>query len=63
MSLDAYLIEGLAECADSLVGIVASHEVDLLEGSAIGLYTREAAHIDDDRGYLFQLVFTWLILA
>ena len=63
VSLDAYFIEGLTERANSQVGVLASHEVHLFEGSAIGLYTAEATHVDDSGGNALQLVLTRLKLA
>ena len=63
VGLDAHLVEGLTEGANGLVGVLAGHEVHLLEGSAIGLHTAEAAHVDDDRGNALQLVLTRLELA
>ena len=63
VGLDAHLVEGLAEGADSLVGVLAREKVHLLEGTAIGLYTAEAAHLNDDGGNLSQLILAWLELT
>ena len=63
VGLDTCLVEGLAEGAYCLVGVFACEEVYLLEGTAVGLHTAEAAHFDDYWRYLGQLVFAWLELT
>ena len=63
VGLDTGLVEGLGPGADGLVGVLAVHEVHLLEGAAVGLDAVEAAHGHDDRGDTDQLVDTGLVLA
>src|SRR3712207_8389779 len=63
MRLDAGLIKGLGEGTDSIVGVLAGKELDLLEGTAIRLDTCEASHLDDERGDRCELLSPWRILA
>ena len=63
VGLDACLMERGCPSADSRVRVFSEEEVDLLEGSSIGLDPVETAHVDDCRGDFFQLVDTWDVLA
>ena len=63
VSLDAYLVKRLTECAHGMVGVLASQQVYLLEGTAIGFHTVEHVHVDDCRSYALQLVLAWLELT
>ena len=63
VGLDASLVERLAEGAHSVVRILASEKVDLLEGSAVGFYAGKATHLNDNGSNALQLVFAWLELA
>ena len=63
VGLDAHLVERLAEGSHGVVRILASQQVHLLEGSAIGFHTGKAAHLDNHRSNALQLVFPWLELA
>ena len=62
VSLDADLIERLAESPHCIIRILACEKIDLLEGTAVCLDTGKASHIDDYRSYALQLVFTRLEL-
>ena len=48
VGLNTCLVEWFAECPYSSIGVLTRHEVHLLKGTAIGLHTTEAAHVDDD---------------
>ena len=61
--LDTCLVEGLGKGAHGLIGVLAVEEVDLLEGTAVGLDAGEAAHLDEDRSDTLELILTWLILT
>ena len=63
VGLDAHFVERLAEGTDGQVRVLASHEVHLLEGTAVGLDAAEAAHVDNHRRYALQLVLARLELA
>ena len=63
VGLDACLMERSCPSADGRVRVFSEEEVDLLEGSSIGLDPVETAHVDDCRGDFFQLVDTWDVLA
>ena len=63
VGLDASLVELLGPGAHRLVGVLAIHQVHLLESAAIGLYAVKATHLDNHRRYLHQLVHTGLVLA
>ena len=47
--LYANLIERLAEGTHGIIGILASQQVHLLKGTAVGLYTGKASHLDYHR--------------
>ena len=53
VSLDTGFIEGLTKRANGVVRVLASHQVHLLEGTAVGFHTAEAPHVDDDGSYTF----------
>ena len=61
--LDASFIERFGKCANSQVRILTIHKVHLLESATVSFNTVEAAHVDNDRGYAFKLVFSWLELT
>ena len=61
--LNPCLIEGLAESAYGIVRVLSREQVDLLEGTTVGLHTGEAAHVYDDRRDALQLVFARLELT
>ena len=63
MGLYARLVEGFGPCTDRLVGVLAVHQIHLLEGTAVGLYAVEATHAHDDRRYAHQLVHSRLVFA
>ena len=63
VSLDAHFVEGLGECANSLVGVLAVEQVYLFEGTAVGFNAGEASHLDDDGGNAFKLVLAGLEFA
>ena len=63
VGLDAYFVEGLAECTYSGIGVLTGQQIDLLESTTVGLYACETAHVDNRRGYALQLVFTGLKLT
>jgi hypothetical protein len=63
MSLDTGFMERSCESTHSLVRILTGKELHLLEGATIGLYTREATHLDEHGGYLGKLVSTRLKLT
>ena len=61
--LDARLVEGRRPGPHGLVGILSEQEVHLLEGAAVGFHPVEAAHVDNGRSHLHQLVHPGHILA
>ena len=63
VGLDSYFIKRLCECADGLVGVLTVQKIDLLHGTAVSLNAVKAAHIDDYRSNLGQLVLAGHILA
>ena len=63
VGLDASLVERLGPGTDGFVGILAVHEVHLLEGAAVGLDAVEAAHRDNHGCNLLQLVHTRLVFT
>ena len=63
MCLYASLVELLGPGTDGLVGVLAIHQIHLLESTAIGLNAVETAHSHDDRRNFGQLVDAGLIFA
>ena len=63
VGLDASLIKRGSPGADGDIRVFAIHEVDLFKSAAISLDAVEAAHIDNSRGHLNELVDAGLILA
>ena len=63
VGFDAGFVERLAERTDGLVRILTCKQLNLLESTAVGLYAREASHLDDYRSYTLQLVLAWLELS
>ena len=63
VSLDANFVERFAESPHSGIGIFASQQVHLLEGSSVGFHTVKAPHVDDGRSHTFQLILAWLELT
>ena len=63
VGLYAHLVEWLTESADCQIGVLACHEVHLLESTAIGLYTGKATHVDDDGSNALQLILARLKLS
>ena len=61
--LDAGLVERGGPAADGHVRVFAEKEVHLLERAAVGLDAVEAAHINDGRGDLHELVDAGHVLA
>ena len=58
--LDAYLIKGLTESTNGIIGVFASQQVYLFKGTAIGFNTGKATHVDNDGSDALQLVFAGL---
>ena len=48
LCLDASFVEGLCPFANRRVRVFAVQQVYLFGSTAVGLYTAEAAHVDDD---------------
>ena len=63
LALDAGSPQWLRPLAHRVVGVLAVHQVHLLESAAVGLHTVEASHPHDYRGDFRQLVNAGLILA
>ena len=63
VGLDAHFVEGFGEGTNGLVGVFAIEQVDLFEGTTVGFYAGEAAHLYDDRSNTFELVFARLEFA
>ena len=63
VGLDTRFVQGLGEGTYSLVGVLPIEEVHLLEGTAIGLHTSEAAHLDEYGSDTLELIPTGLILT
>ena len=55
MGLDAGRMERRGPFTDGLVRVLSEKEIYLLEGSAVGLDTIEASHVDDCRSYFLKL--------
>ncbi len=60
VGLYAGLVEGLAEGAHGLVGVLSGQQVHLLEGTTVGLHASETSHIDDGGCHACQLILTGL---
>jgi hypothetical protein len=56
-------VEGFGEGAHGRVGVLAIKEVNLLEGTTIGLYAGKASHFYDDGSDAGKLVGTGLVFA
>ena len=63
MGLDTRFVQGLGEGTYSLVGVLPIEEVHLLEGTAIGLHTSEAAHLYEYGSDTLKLILTGLIFT
>ena len=63
MGLDAGLVESFRPGTDRLVGVLAVHQVYLLEGTAIGLDAVETTHVDNHGSDALQLVHTGLVFS
>jgi hypothetical protein len=63
MGLDPCVVEGLTECTDGGIRILAGKQVDLLESTSIGLYTGETPHVNYHWCDTLQLVLTRLELT
>ena len=63
VGLNTCLMEGLCPLADTLVRVLAIEKVYLLKTTAIGLNAVETSHSDNSGSYLYQLIYTWLVLT
>jgi len=63
MGLDTRFVQGFGEGTYSLVGVLPIEEVHLLEGTTIGFYTSEAAHLYEYGSDTLKLILTGLIFT
>ena len=61
--LYSYFVERFGESTHRLVRVLAVKEVDLLEGTAVGLYTCKAPHSYNRGSNALELVFARLVFA
>ena len=62
MGLYSRFVERSAESPYGVVRVFARQQVYLFEGASVCFHTGKTSHVDDDRSYALQLVFTWLEL-
>ena len=63
VGLDASLVQRLGKGTDSIVRVLPSKKIDLLEATPIRLDTGKATHLDEDWRDTSQLIFAWLKLT
>ena len=63
VGLNAHLVEGFTESTNGQVGVLACHEVHLLESTTIGFHTSKASHVNNHWSNALQLVLTRLKFA
>ena len=63
MGLNPSLVERRSPCTHSLVWVLSKEEVHLLKRAAVCFHTVKAAHINDCRSHLHQLIHTRNILS
>ena len=63
VSLNTCLMERLGKCTHSLIRILSIEEIHLFKTTAVRFHAVEAAHLDNCRSHLHQLIYTRLVLA